>query len=65
MKKKLQTPFNSRQYMMSSDFEVYYYNDYHLPLVNIHSHDYYEYYFFMSGNVVMTINKEKYSIRCV
>mgnify|MGYP003459227220 FL=1 len=27
MKKKLQTAFTTRQYMLSKDFEIYYYNE--------------------------------------
>ena len=27
MKKNLQSDFNTRQYMLSQDFEIYYYND--------------------------------------
>lgn len=27
MKKKLQTEFSTRQYMISKDFEIYYYSD--------------------------------------
>ena len=43
MKKKLQTPFSTRQYMLSEDFELYYYSDSSLKRVASHAHDYYEF----------------------
>ncbi len=46
MKKKLQTAFSPRQYMLSQDFELYYYNDHNLSTVNMHTHPYYEFFFF-------------------
>ena len=46
MKKNLQSAFSTRQYMLSKDFEIYYYNDTRLKPVKSHSHDYYEFYFF-------------------
>ena len=42
MRKKLQTAFQPRQYMLSKDFELYYYEDRTLPKVDFHTHDYYE-----------------------
>ena len=53
MKKNLQTAFSTRQYMISRDFEIYYYNDHSLSRVDIHDHDYYEFYMFLEGNVSM------------
>ncbi len=46
MKKNLQTQFSARQYMLSRDFEIYFYSDKSLSKVDAHSHDYYEFYFF-------------------
>ena len=46
MKKNLQTAFITRQHMLSRDFELYYYNDHNLSKVDLHSHNYYEFYFF-------------------
>ncbi len=47
MKENLQTEFLTRQYMISQDFEIYYYHDKTLPPpVNLHRHNYYELYFF-------------------
>ena len=63
MKKNFQTTFNTRQYMLSQDFEIYYYNDHNLSQVNLHSHDYYEFYFFLEGNVSIQIGNEKYPVQ--
>lgn len=60
MKKKLQTPFNPRQYMLSKDFELYYYSDSSLKNIPIHVHDYYEFYFFLEGNVSIQIGDKIY-----
>lgn len=51
MKKGISTKFSSRQYMLSDQFEVFYYEDIHLNHVAAHSHDYYELYFFLEGAV--------------
>ncbi len=57
MKKKLQTSFQSRQYMISRDFELYFYDDRNLAKIAAHTHDYYEFYFFVEGDVSMQIGK--------
>ena len=56
MKKNLQTTFSTRQYMLSKDFEIYYYNDTNLTKVDSHTHDYFEFYFFLEGNITMYID---------
>jgi len=48
--------------MISEDFELYYYNDTELKTVNSHCHDYYEFYFFVEGNVSMTIEQKTYKL---
>ena len=62
MKKNLQSTFSPRQYMLSRDFEIYYYNDTledsHYYGVDSHAHSYYEFYFFLEGNVSININDE-------
>ena len=35
--------------MLSRDFELYYYNEHYTSKVDTHTHDYYEFYFFMEG----------------
>lgn len=59
MKKNLQTAFSTRQYMLSKDFEIYYYSDFYLSQVKDHMHSYYEFYFFLEGNVSMIIEGEE------
>ena len=63
MKKNLQTAFNTRQYMLSKDFEIYYYSDHNLSKVDIHSHDYYEFYFFIEGDISTQIGESIYPIQ--
>lgn len=63
MKKKLQTQFSNRQYMLSKDFEIYYYSDKELTPVKAHSHDYYEFYFFLEGDMEMSIGDQSYQIK--
>ena len=58
MKKNLQTAFHTRQYMISRDFEIYYYNDQNLKNVPLHTHDYYEFYFFLEGDVSLQIGNK-------
>ncbi len=60
MKKQLPTGFDSRQYMCSEDFEVFYYSDTALQSVRSHSHDYYEFYFFLEGDVEYRIGDQCY-----
>ena len=63
MKKNLQSTFESRQYMLSRDFELYYYDDKDLAKVEAHSHNYFEFYFFVEGDVSMQIGKHTYRVR--
>ncbi|MBR1813624.1 MAG: helix-turn-helix domain-containing protein [Lachnospiraceae bacterium] len=63
MRHELQSAFNVRQYMLSKDFEIFYYNDLHLHSVSSHSHDYYEFYFFLEGNVDLEIGSATHSLR--
>ncbi|MDO4305444.1 MAG: helix-turn-helix transcriptional regulator [Eubacteriales bacterium] len=62
MKKRLQTQFSTRQYMLSKDFEIYYYSDTSLTEVAAHSHDYYEFYFFLEGDVSIRIGDTQYPV---
>ncbi|WP_022763252.1 AraC family transcriptional regulator [Butyrivibrio sp. AD3002] len=55
MKNKLRSSFNTRQYMLSSDFEVFYYSDRNFPTLSPHTHDYYEFYLFIEGDITMEI----------
>lgn len=63
MRKNLQTTFSTRQYMLSKDFEIYYYSDFYLSQVKDHMHSYYEFYFFLEGNVSMIIEGKEMPMR--
>lgn len=62
MKKKLETQFSTRQYMLSKDFELYYYNDPVRPRMALHTHDYYEFYFFLEGDVSIQIGQKVFPL---
>ena len=63
MKKKLRSEFNSRQYMLSQDFEIYYYSDLHFSSVGKHSHAYTEVYLFCEGEVDMEIAGKRHPLQ--
>lgn len=62
-KRELQTAFSTRQYMYSQDFEIYYYNDLPLQAVSAHTHNYYEFYFFLEGNVDIYVDGKPHHIK--
>lgn len=62
-KKELQTAFSTRQYMYSKDFEIYYYNDQPINAVSAHTHNYYEFYFFLEGNVDIYVEGKPHHIK--
>lgn len=62
MKKSYKTKFHHRQYMLSKDFEIYYYDDKHLTEVKEHTHNYYEFYFFLEGDVSIAIEDKVHPI---
>lgn len=57
MRKHLQSLFTPRQHMLAKNFELYYYNDRTPTNVTLHSHPYYEFYFFLEGDVRMQIKE--------
>lgn len=63
MKKKLQSTFQARQNMVSRDFELFYYDDRNLAKIEAHTHDYYEFYFFVEGDISMQVGKDVYPIQ--
>lgn len=63
MKKELQSSFLTRQYMVSKEFEIYYYSDRIAPKTELHVHDYYEFYFFLQGDISMFIEGGTYPLR--
>ncbi|MDV4151554.1 AraC family transcriptional regulator [Clostridium sp. AL.422] len=63
MKKNLKTEFTKRQYMFSKDFELYYYSDFDPSKIESHTHNYYEFYLFLEGDVDIVINNDRYNLR--
>lgn len=63
MKKNLKTVFQERQHMIANNFELFYYEDRTLRTVNLHTHTYYEFYFFLEGNVRMQIGDSIYAVQ--
>lgn len=59
MSQKIQS-FNSRQHMKNNTFEVFRYKDAVPKEVALHHHDFYEIYFFLSGNVQYNIESRSY-----
>ncbi|SFH69226.1 AraC-type DNA-binding protein [Pseudobutyrivibrio sp. OR37] len=47
--------------MISRDFEIYYYSDKKIPAVAAHTHDYYEFYFFIDGHIIMHIDGKEFT----
>lgn len=63
MRENLSTVFLNRQYMISKDFEIYYYKDYDFHNVELHSHSYYEFYFFLEGEVTMFFSESSHQMK--
>lgn len=63
MNADLITDYDDRQYMNSSDYELYYYQDL-VPVkrTGLHAHSYYEFYFFIEGHAEMTIAQQQYTL---
>ncbi len=49
--------------MLSKDFEIFYYNDSHFSAVSDHTHDYFEFYLFLEGNVSMSVEGKGYHLK--
>ena len=56
-------PFSPRQQMLAADYEIYRYRDSHISQVELHHHDFYEVYFFISGSVQYTIESRQYQLK--
>lgn len=52
--------FDSRQHMRRNTYEIFRYKDPYLKEVALHHHDFYEIYFFLSGNVQYNIESHSY-----
>ncbi len=55
--------FDPRQIMSSTDFEIFHYKDAKLESVEVHQHDFYEIYFFISGNVEYNVEGRSYHLK--
>lgn len=63
MKKNLTSNYDDRQYMQSGDFELYYYQDMSAgKRTGLHTHDYYEFYFFLEGHAEAQVKSEHYML---
>ncbi len=62
MRQELSSSFTTRQYMLAGQYELYYYSDQVLQLVPVHAHDFYEFYFFLDGNVTIRIRDRLYPL---
>ena len=52
--------FNTRQKMSTNTFEVFHYKDTATKEVALHHHDFYEVYFFVSGNVTYNVESRSF-----
>lgn len=55
-------PFDPRQQMRRQGYEVFHYQDAKMDSVEVHHHDFYEVYLFLSGNVDYTIEGSLYHL---
>lgn len=63
MKKELSTAFDARQFMQSADFEIFYYHDVNINHISFHHHDFYEFFFFLEGDVDYQIDGISYALQ--
>ena len=56
------TQFESRQYMLRSDFEAFYYSDNEMRPVPAHQHGFYELLLLLEGDVTYRIGEESYPL---
>ena len=55
--------FTSRQYMIKPDFEFFHYSDVPDVEIGYHNHDFYEIYYFISGNVTYLVEGKTYRLK--
>lgn len=63
MRRDLTTTFTDRQYMLSEDYELYYYQDKHFTPTKPHNHPYYEFYFFIRGDIDFVIGGKHHPLQ--
>ena len=54
--------FESRQSMQGKRFEVFHYREKKTEKLQVHHHDFYEVYFFISGNVEYNVEGKSYHL---
>lgn len=54
--------FNEQQYMTSKDFEIFHYKNDEELNVDLHHHDFYEIYYFISGDVTFNVESKQYML---
>lgn len=55
--------FQTRQHMMSSDYEIYHYFDRGMTSIHLHHHDFFEVYFLIEGRVTSQIEGRNYDLK--
>ena len=55
--------FNPRQSMHRADYEIFHYQDPKMQEVPLHHHDFYEIYYFLSGDVEYLVEGRSYTLR--
>ncbi|MBP3216831.1 MAG: helix-turn-helix domain-containing protein [Lachnospiraceae bacterium] len=63
MRNQLRSAFNTRQHMISRDFEIFYYSDVNFNPVPAHAHNYYEFYLIVEGEISMEIGRQTFPIQ--
>ncbi|MBP7401788.1 MAG: helix-turn-helix domain-containing protein [Clostridia bacterium] len=59
----LRHPYQTRQHMLSGEYEIYRYADTGMSGVSLHHHDFYECYLFLSGCVTYIIEGRSYDLQ--
>ncbi len=52
----------TRQHMLSNNYEIFHYSDRNLNCISSHCHDFYEFYFLISGDVTYQVNEREYNL---
>lgn len=61
--KDLRQNYQTRQYMLTNEYEIFHYKDNSLREVQLHHHDFYEVLLFISGKVTYVIEGRSYVLR--
>ena len=62
MEKELRSAFNTRQYLLRSDYEIFFYSDRTISGIRDHAHDFYEFYLLIYGDVSMVVDGAEYRV---